>query len=867
MIKMVAEASGTKSPGYGRFFEAATDGMLAASARGIILDANPSACRILARTREELVGTSIRDLFDGSDPRLDPAFMQLEKSGRFEGRLRLNHRAGLELEVSLFGDQSGVGIVIRKTAGYEPTEKDISLAAFEQAADGMLLIDREDGRLLRSNAALQKLLGYTAEDISRMTIYDIAPYSRETVERNMRVIAEHKISPVAVRRQRRKDGSLVDVEMRGSLISCNEREVLCLVVRDTSGRKEAELRYRTLVEQIPAVTYIDLEDGSNTPIYRSPQIEKMLGYAPEEWLDPSRDLWSESLHPEDRDRIVEAKKHSRTSGGPFSEEYRRISRDDRIVWVRDEAALIQNREQKPRFWQGVMVDVTDRKEAEQRYRSIFENAAEGIFQTGPDGRLLTANPAFARLFGYDSPQEMFENITNVGRQIYLDPSRREEFVRIMREQGRVSGFEFQGRRKDGNPMWFSVSARQIRDVKGRLLGYEGTTQDITERKQAEESFRHSMSVLLALYEAGQIMVSSLALEEIGPRLLEIIQRVSGTVAASIYLIRDDGVHRWHAVGPDEARDFLSNTLEAREARRSVLASGEFRSYRFPTEPAQEKSPSAGLCLPLRARDQVVGALEVFGPESLTERTTIGFLSSLANHAGSALENARLYEELARREDRLQQLVGKLIATQEEERRRVAYEVHDGLTQIAIAAHQHLQAIASDQDSAELKRARDLVQQTVVEARRVIADLRPTALDDLGLVAAVRMQVEKLREEGWRVFFEENLGDLRLPGDMETALYRVIQEALNNARKHARTDRARVVLTRRRRGIHLEVQDYGRGFDPEAGTEARDPGERMGLSSIRERIAMFGGKLKILSNHGDGTSIVADIPLPKNWRDR
>ena len=131
----------------------------------------------------------------------------------------------------------------------------------------------------------------------------------------------------------------------------------------------------------------------------------------------------------------------------------------------------------------------ERRLAEEKYRGIFENAIEGIFQTTVEGHFVTANPALARMFGYDSPEELLENVSNVAEQLYADPERRAEFNRLVRRDGFVSGFELQIRRKDGGTMWASASARAIRDAGGELVGYEGTVEDITERKQAEQALR------------------------------------------------------------------------------------------------------------------------------------------------------------------------------------------------------------------------------------------------------------------------------------------------------------------------------------------------------------------------------------------
>src|SRR5215207_1227039 len=234
----------------------------------------------------------------------------------------------------------------------------------------------------------------------------------------------------------------------------------------------------------------------------------------------------------------------------------------------------------------------------------------------------------------------------------------------------------------------------------------------------------------------------------------------------------------------------------------------------------------------------------------------------------SIERKNAEEALRQREKRLEELVGKLITAQEEERRRVAYEVHDGLAQRVAAAHQRLQAFAqhhvpvSEKGREDLSRVLRLVRQAVGEARRVIANLRPTALDDLGLAAAIRQEVEALCGDGWEVEYEERLGEERLPVALETTLFRVAQEALTNARKHAQTDRARVELQHRGDTITLTVEDRGCGFDPAALNGGGGPGERVGLSGMRERVGMVGGELEVRSSPGEGTAITVRVPLSK-----
>jgi PAS domain S-box-containing protein len=154
---------------------------------------------------------------------------------------------------------------------------------------------------------------------------------------------------------------------------------------------------------------------------------------------------------------------------------------------------------------GITTDITERKrveeelrQSEKRYRSIFENAVEGIFQTTLDGKYITVNPALARMYGYDSPDDLIATITDVATQLYVDPRRRDEFIRLMQEQEELSGFEALVYRKDGSFIWISENVRTVRDPAGVLVGYEGTVEHITERKLAEVRLRTTLEELRML---------------------------------------------------------------------------------------------------------------------------------------------------------------------------------------------------------------------------------------------------------------------------------------------------------------------------------------------------------------------------------
>ena len=150
----------------------------------------------------------------------------------------------------------------------------------------------------------------------------------------------------------------------------------------------------------------------------------------------------------------------------------------------------------------VGIDITAHKKAEEalriaeeNYRSIFENALEGIFQSSPEGRFINVNPALAKIYGYDSPAEMIASITNIGEQLYVDPEKRAEFRNLLEKQESIKNFEYRCYCKDRRIVWIEIDARAVRDSSGKLLYYEGIVKDITQRKRREDDLRRQLEEL------------------------------------------------------------------------------------------------------------------------------------------------------------------------------------------------------------------------------------------------------------------------------------------------------------------------------------------------------------------------------------
>ena len=273
------------------------------------------------------------------------------------------------------------------------------------------------------------------------------------------------------------------------------------VMYDITERKHAEEqllqaqeRFRTLVEQIPAVVYIE-DPASGRNVYVSPQVEPMFGYTPEEWTaDPT--LWEQCLHPDDRDRIVA--ENGSDEGDRWSVEYRILHRDGRVVWIQNEAVLIRDGEGHPLVWQGVAFDVTERKLAEDRlrraeetYRTLVEQlpAVTYVHDPEPGGAVTYVSPQVHALLGYEPGEREFTHET------WMATIHPDDVERVRAEDARTDAtgepfdIEYRQVRKDGTIIWVRDTAVLVRDHEGRPRCWQGVRFDITARKEAEEQVR------------------------------------------------------------------------------------------------------------------------------------------------------------------------------------------------------------------------------------------------------------------------------------------------------------------------------------------------------------------------------------------
>ncbi len=244
----------------------------------------------------------------------------------------------------------------------------------------------------------------------------------------------------------------------------------------------------TLVNNLNGMVYRCHHDTEWSMLFVSQGCYELTGYHAEEFLAQDGISYEQITHPDDRERVRDEINLAIQGGRRFTVHYRILCKDGQVKWVHESGMCVQDELGIPVI-EGFMEDETQSMQmmealenAEHYYRNLVENISVGIFQTSLEGKYLAANPALARIYGYDTAQELISALSDIGTQLYVEEGRRDEFRYQMQQNGEVANFESEVYRCDGSKIWISENAHVVRDVTGRFICYEGTVHDVTERK-------------------------------------------------------------------------------------------------------------------------------------------------------------------------------------------------------------------------------------------------------------------------------------------------------------------------------------------------------------------------------------------------
>jgi PAS domain S-box-containing protein len=740
-------------------------------------------------------------------------------------------------------DQQSREKILTATAdGGLPRSGDRFALAFHAGPDPILLTRVSDGKILEVNEAFERLYGLSAKEaVGRSTlelgIWPDTEKRREMVEILRTQGRVRNFEFAAVMHSGEQRTGTVSAES----ILIDGEPCLVAIFRDVTLQKKAEQALRDSegrFHSLAAAAFEGIaisEDGRI--IEANDQLADMLGYTRDELIGrPVSDLVAAESRPLVEQMIATGNE------GPYEHLSRCKDGSTIPVEVRARAFFSGNRQLRVTS----VRDITARKAAEdalraseQRFRGYFEMGLVGMAVTSPEKGFVRFNDRMCEILGYSREELATKSWVELTHPDDLQADLA-QFQRLLTAE--IDGYELDKRfiRKDRSIVHTHIFAKCVRDADGNIADLVAMAQDITERKKSEEALRKSEERFeLAVRASNEgIWDWDIRAKRVfrSPRVLELLGYEPGELPDAPeffeeHMHPDDREIRWKAI-----RDHLEKRRPYDIEFRLRRKNGEYRWF--------------------RARGQAVW------DKSGTAVRMAGSISDIHEHR---LAEESLRQAQRRALDAREEFTQRLISAQEQERKRLANELHDSLGQNLSLIQNRMQMALAERDvppaaAGHLEAIGRVVTEAIAEVRNLAQNLRPLHIDQFGVTDALESLVAQVAEST-PIQIEkriENVDDV-FRGDEATTLYRILQEGLNNLVKHSRAAQAKISVERDLHCVRVRLEDNGRGFDMSSVAAARRVRTGIGLTSISERVRMLGGSFHIQSVPGQGTRIWIELP--------
>ena len=542
--------------------------------------------------------------------------------------------------------------------------------------------------------------------------------------------------------------------------------------------------------------------------------------------------WYSRVHPDDFGKVKESlEKALAGTETQWREEYRYAKADGTYLHFFDRGLIMRNSDGKAYRIIGSMVDMTaiyqaqnEVAESENRLRTIFDSEPECIKLVGKKGELLDMNPAGLAMIEADNLEQVKGKlIINI-----VTPEYQKQFAELsdLVFEGKSGKLEFEIQGLKGRSRWVETNAVPFRNTNGEIISLLGITRDITEKRKIEIALRQNEEKYRTLVEQA---ADAIALYDASGKLLD-----TNTGATNLL-----GYTKGELVGMHLNEILTDDELKINPVRYDVLQQG--------ISTIKQRG--------MRKKDGSIVETEVRS-QQLPDGRFLSVIRDLTERIEKERELTASYESIRK-------LTGHIQNIREEERTHIAREIHDELGQQLTVLKMDVSWVRKKVGSSDQllqDKLNDLIimlDETVKSVRRISSDLRPSILDDLGLVAAMEWQLGEFeKRSSINTGFIHSGDDLQLPDSIRTALFRVFQESLTNIVRHSEAEFVTVSITIEDSNLILSISDNGKGFDMHKAAEKKT----LGILGMKERITMVGGEYKIESLLDKGTEVIVQIPL-------
>lgn len=718
---------------------------------------------------------------------------------------------------------------------------------FENCLDAVLLTG-PDGKIYSANKAAQNMFGRTEEELILLgrdsTVEKTDPRLPLAIKER-----EEKGEYFGELTQVRKDGTKFPAEISSSVFLDDKgRRLTSMIIRDITERKKVEKALEVSEERLRlaseatgfGIFSYEFESGN---AYYSPEFLRIYGLSPGDTIELDQDLVAKAMFPEDKPRFLHAMQQANNpcGSGILDIEFRIFRPDKSLRWLRTRGLTIfsgQSATDQPLYANGILQDITEQKqteislrESEARFRGLFENSLLGISIASPEGKLLQTNHAYALMYGYENPEKMLAEVTNVG-MLYAHKKEREDVLRILRREGKMEPKEIEVVRKDGTRFFVLVSASEVRDTEGQLIFNQAFHIDLTERKKTEEKIRIASHYARTLIETSLDPLVTISAEGKITDINFATERITG-------------LPRNKLIGSNFS-DYFTEPVKANQGYNKVFSKGVVKDY-----------PLILLHKSGRKKDVLYNA-SLFKNEA-------GEVQGVFAAARDVTKMKKMEDNLRQSKKSLEKLSQHLHEVIEKERSQIAMNLHDDLGQKLTALNLDLAwlksriGVQSQLVRKKLEEMSLMINNTIESIKEISSSLRPSILFDLGLVPAISQQLKNFEKlTHIKCIFIYNQEEFKIDDQISLILFRLFQEATTNIARHSKASEVEVSLTLMKNKIELLVNDNGIGIEEEKINNISS----LGIAGMKERVMSVNGKLLISGNKTTGTLVKVSIPLKR-----